>query len=496
MLSQQSKLSPRIILSTLPIPLIDRIIALLISNFYGKCRVTYKTKKDNLTPLERRSIVTLASVYGLRMFGLFLILPVLAIYSEQLEGATPMMMGIALGIYGITQAIFQIPFGMLSDRFGRKPLIIFGLLIFAAGSLVAAASSTIGGVIIGRALQGAGAIAAVVLALTSDLTREDQRTKAMAIIGMTIGFSFLLALIAAPILEFFIGVKGLFVMTAVLALASIFVVWKLVPTPVQTFNLEVRAVPTKMLRLLRNPQLIRLDAGIFILHFVLMAMFVVVPVIMLEQLDLQTHKHWQVYVPALLASIVFMVPMIILSSRKTWLMRIFVSAICILLFSQILLLWRPMGINGLIVCLFFFFWGFNLLEAMLPSLVSRVAPAASKGSAMGVYNTFQFTGVFFGGFLGGTLYGAYGVNAVFALCACLLILWVYIVRSAPQIRLLDSLVVTFTVDAGSDCKTKLEAVEGIEEVIIMQGERIAYLKVDKERLDVEAMEAIIGLNYI
>ncbi|MFT5135841.1 MAG: MFS family permease [Arenicella sp.] len=458
--------------------------------------MTQKTNKESLTPLERRSVATLASVYGLRMFGLFLILPVLAIYAEQLEGATPMMMGIALGIYGITQAIFQIPFGMLSDRFGRKPLIIFGLLIFAFGSLVAAASSTIGGVIMGRALQGAGAIAAVVLALTSDLTREDQRTKAMAIIGMTIGFSFLLALIAAPILEFFIGVKGLFIMTAVLACASILVVWKLVPTPVQTFNLEVRAVPTKMLQLLRNPQLIRLDFGIFILHFVLMAMFVVVPVILLEQLQLQTHEHWRVYVPALLASIVFMVPMIILSSRKAWLMRIFFAAICILLVAQILLIWRPMGINGLIVCLFFFFWGFNLLEAMLPSLVSRVAPAASKGSAMGVYNTFQFTGVFFGGFLGGTLYGAFGVNTVFGMCAFLLLIWTYIVTSAPQIRLLDSLVVTVSAQAGSDCKMQLEAVEGIEEVIIMEGERTAYLKVDKERLDIKSMEAIIGFNYL
>jgi MFS family permease len=177
-------------------------------------------------------------------------------------------------------------------------------------------------------------------------------------------------------------------------------------------------------------------------------------------------------------------------------MRIFFAAICILLVAQALLIWRPMGINGLIVCLFFFFWGFNLLEAMLPSLVSRVAPAASKGSAMGVYNTFQFTGVFFGGFLGGTLYGAFGVNAVFGICAFLLFVWACIVWSAPQIRLLDSLVVTVSARAGSDCKIQLESVEGIEEVIIMEGERTAYLKVDKERLDTKAMEAIIGLNYL
>ena len=224
--------------------------------------------KNTLTSLERKSIVALASVYGLRMFGLFLILPVLAIYAEQLNGASPMLMGIALGIYGITQAIFQIPFGMLSDRFGRKPMIIIGLSIFAIGSLVAAVSDSISGVIFGRALQGAGAIAAVVLALTSDLTRENQRTKAMALIGMTIGASFLLALIVAPILQVFIGVQGLFVMTACMAVMSMLVIWKAVPTPAQTFNLEVRAVPTQMLDLLKHSQLIRLDLGIFILHFI------------------------------------------------------------------------------------------------------------------------------------------------------------------------------------------------------------------------------------
>ena len=337
---------------------------------------------SSLNRLEKRSITALASVYGLRMFGLFLILPVLAIYAEQLDGSSPMLMGVALGVYGITQAIFQIPFGVMSDKFGRKPIIIFGLVIFIIGSLVAAFSSTISGVIIGRALQGAGAIASVVLALTSDLTRENQRTKAMAFIGMTIGLSFLLALIFAPILEFVIGVKGLFILTAVLAGISIFVVHKVVPTPVQTFNLEVRAVPRRMLGLLKHPFLIRLDLGIFILHFVLTAMFVVVPVILLEQLKLPTQSHWKVYVPALLASIVFMVPMIILSSKKKWLMRVFLAAISILLFAQCLLMWRPLGVMGMTVCLFFFFWGFNLLEAMLPSLVSRVAPAAGKGSAL------------------------------------------------------------------------------------------------------------------
>ena len=445
--------------------------------------------KTSFTSLERKSIAALAGIYGLRMFGLFLILPVLAIYAEQLEGATPMLMGIALGVYGITQAIFQIPFGILSDRFGRKPLIVIGLLIFTLGSLVAAFSSSVGGVIIGRALQGAGAIAAVILALTSDLTRENQRTKAMAIIGMSIGFSFLLALISAPFLAFFIGVPGLFILTALLALCSILVIWKLLPTPVQCSNLEVRAVPRTMLTLLRNPQLIRLDAGIFILHFILTAMFVVVPVILLDQLSLSAEEHWRVYVPALLLSIVFMIPLIILSSRKRWLIRIFLSAICIVLFAQVLLVWRPLGILGMTACMFFFFWGFNLLEAMLPSLVSRLAPAASRGSAMGVYNTFQFMGVFFGGFVGGSLYGSVGISAVFIVCGLLLLVWVWLIQSTPQFELLDSLVVTVSGDA---CRMDLEQVTGVEEVIILQGESIAYLKIDTDILDKAALQAALN----
>jgi len=445
------------------------------------------TKLNNL---EKRSITALASVYGLRMFGLFLILPVLAIYAEQLD-ASPMLMGIALGIYGITQAIFQIPFGMLSDKFGRKPIILIGLGVFIVGSLIAAFSNSINGVIIGRALQGAGAIAAVILALTSDLTRENQRTKAMAFIGMTIGMSFLLALISAPFLEFFIGVKGLFVLTAILALASMLVIWKGVPNPVQTHNLEVKAVPKKMLELLKHKHLIRLDLGIFILHFVLTAMFVVVPIILLEQLNLSTQDHWKVYVPALLVSIIFMIPMIILSARKHLVMRIFLAAICILLFAQSLLMWRPLGVLGMTICLFFFFWGFNLLEAMLPSLVSRVAPAAGKGSAMGVYNTFQFLGVFFGGFIGGTIYGSVGITAVFIMSGLLLLLWAWLVYSAPELKLLDSLVVKVAPSAHMGCSELLEAVEGVEEVIILEGQSTAYLKVDKERLDQQALDQIV-----
>ncbi len=446
---------------------------------------------NQLTPIEKRSIFALASVYGLRMFGLFLILPVLAIYAEQLDGATPVLMGLALGVYGIFQAVFQIPFGLLSDRFGRKPIIVIGLLIFIAGSVVAALSTTIWGVVVGRALQGAGAIAAVVLALTSDLTRENQRTKAMAMIGITIGFSFMLALLAAPWLEFFIGVPGLFFMTAILAALSIAVIIKVVPTPVQTLNLDVKPIPSQMWQLLRNPQLIRLDVGIFILHFVLTAMFVVVPIVLLQELQLDTNQHWSVYLPALLASVLFMVPMVILASKKERVSSIFLIAVCLLVLAQLCFLFRPMSVMGIMACLFVFFWGFNVLEAMLPSLVSRLAPAACKGSAMGVYNTFQFTGIFFGGLLGGLLYGQYGVNAVFVLCAVLLLVWAFILFKAPNMRLLDSMVVRIKPSQHQDCKQALESIAGIEEAIVIENEPVAYLKVDKDKLDQAALDQII-----
>ena len=447
---------------------------------------------NSLNQLEKKSIFALASVYGLRMYGLFLILPVLAIYAEDLEGATPVLMGIALGVYGITQAIFQIPFGFLSDKFGRKPVILIGLTIFVIGSLVAAFSTTITGVIIGRALQGGGAIAAVVLALTSDLTRENQRTKAMAMIGMTIGLAFMLALLTAPWLASMISVPGLFAMTAVLAVMSMIVIVKVVPTPVQSRNLEVRPEPIRMFKLLRHPQLFRLDIGIFILHFVLTSMFVAVPIILSQELKLDTSEHWSVYLPSLLASVVLMVPLIILSAKKERVQKIFFVAVCLLLASQLMLLFGSHGTFALTLCLLVFFWGFNLLEAMLPSLVSRLAPAASKGSAMGVYNTFQFMGIFFGGFLGGVLYGRFGTSAVFVMSGALLIVWAVILYRAPTMKLLDSLVIQIDADADYCCKTALEKVEGVEEVIIIDGESVAYLKVDKAQLDQAALDQIIA----
>jgi len=424
------------------------------------------------------------------MYGLFLLLPVLVIHAEQLQGATPMLMGIALGVYGMTQAIFQLPFGFLSDKYGRKEMITVGLLLFVIGSLIAAASSTIEGVILGRAVQGMGAIAAVVLALTSDLTRESQRSKAMAIIGMSIGAAFLLALMSAPILEFWIGVRGLFIMTAVFAVLALILIWLVVPTPVPTRNMDVRPVPAQMWSLLKDQSLLKLDIGIFLLHFTLTASFVIVPIVLLEGLDLDTSEHWKIYLPALLGSIPFMALMVITASSPTRNKWVFFASICLLVLAQVLLVIRPVNSLLVTVALFFFFWGFNTLEALLPSLVSRLAPAAGKGSAMGVYNTFQFTGVFFGGFFGGLLYGQFGVTATFVLLGLVLVWWAWFAYKSDPFRLLDSLTVKINPAIRDVCREAFRDIEGVEEVIVFKGESVAYLKVDKSRLDTAALDAL------
>ena len=448
--------------------------------------------KSALSSIEKRSISALATIFGLRMFGLFLLLPVLSIYAEQIEGSTPFLIGLAMGVYGITQALLQIPFGIMSDHFGRKKIITLGLVIFAIGSIVAGLSTDITGVIIGRALQGAGAIAAVVLALTADLTREDQRTKAMAFIGISIGLAFMLALIGAPLLEPLIGVQGMFFMTAILSLLAIVLLWKTVPTPVQAKNLDVKAIPNQMLKLLFNKHLLRLDLGIFSLHFVLTAIFVVVPIMLFEQLELATNRHWQVYIPALLASVAFMIPLIILSTKRRLVMPVFFIAICILFIGQLLLLWRPLTLFGITFCLFVFFWGFNTLEAMLPSLVSQVAPAQSKGSAMGVYNTFQFTGVFLGGIAGGFVYGVASFNGVFIMCALLLFIWGVLTIVGPKPDLYHSYMTKLPDDDNKKWLFNLSQISGVKTVTILAEDNTAYLKIDKYLFDEQSLRDVLS----
>lgn len=373
-----------------------------------------------MTSSELRAGASLAGIFGLRMLGLFLILPVFAVHAPKLAGGENLtLVGVALGAYGLVQALLQIPFGMASDRWGRKPLIVAGLLFFAAGSFLAASADDIWTTIAGRSLQGAGAIASVVVALAADLTREGHRTKVMAMIGASIGLSFALSLVAAPALYRWIGMGGLFALTGVLSLSGIGVVLALVPDAPP----HVHAAPESGgLSAAFHPELMRLNVGIFVLHLVQMAMFVVVPPLLVEA-GLAVAEHWKFYLPVVLLSFALMAPPVFLADRRNRAKPVLLASVALLVAAQAGLTAFGHGLAQLSALLLAFFVAFNVLEALLPSLVTRLAPAHARGAAIGVYNTTQTLGLFFGGLAGGWLAQHYGAAAVFGCCAVSSLAW-------------------------------------------------------------------------
>jgi len=395
------------------------------------------SQKFKISPLERRAASSLGGIFGLRMLGLFMILPVFSLYAHQLKGFTPILMGIAIGAYGLTQAFLQIPFGLLSDRIGRKKVIIIGLLIFSAGSVLAAVSDSIYGVIAGRALQGAGAIAAAIMALLADLTRIETRTKAMAILGGSIGMSFTLALLLGPILNGIIGVPGIFWLTSALALVGVLVVIYVVPQPADShFHTDTEPVLAQFGTILRNKQLLRLDYGIFCLHLLITASFVALPLLLRDTLQIPAAHHWWIYLPVLMLAVLVMFPFIIIAERHDKMKAVFLGAICTLILAEFGLYLFHQQTYQVVILLWLFFAGFNLMEASLPSLISKLAPPNSKGTAMGVYSSSQFLGAFCGGAAGGWLLGQYGPGGVFAGCAVVATSWLLLASSmqAPQSR--------------------------------------------------------------
>lgn len=378
-----------------------------------------------MTPLERRAGASLATLFGLRMLGLFLILPVFAVHAETLAGgSSAFLVGLALGIYGLTQGALQIPFGMASDRFGRKRVIVIGLVIFAAGSFIAAAATDIHVTILGRAIQGAGAISAAVVALLADLTSEENRTKAMAMVGATIGLTFALSLMAAPALYQWIGMDGIFILTGVLALGGIIVTLRFVPPEGSHAVDPTREVKATRLRdVLANAEMLRLNLGVFVLHAMQMAIFVVIPLAIVKYGRIAVGDHWKIYLPVVLVSFALMMPPILYAERNGRVKALFLAAIALLLVVQAgLALWsRELG--AVIVLLLAFFVAFNILEASLPSLVSKLAPAAVRGTAIGVYNTTQAIGLFAGGAAGGWIFQQWGERAVFVFGIALVALW-------------------------------------------------------------------------
>jgi len=379
----------------------------------------------NMNALERRASAGLSSIFALRMLGLFLVLPVFALEARKYPGGDdPAMIGLAMGIYGLTQGILQIPFGIASDKFGRKPVIILGLLVFAIGSVWAGCADSLQSLLVGRALQGAGAVSAAVTAMLADLTRDVVRTKAMALVGASISLMFALSLVLSPWLAGWIGLSGLFFLTAVLALGGMAVVRWTVPD--EPYNLGP-SDRSGLAEVVRDSGLMRLNFGVFILHAVQLAMWVAIPA-MLVQAGLDKLDHWQIYLPAVVASFVVM-GAVFAMERRGFLRAAFLAAVAMIAVVQLALLWVASitpSLHALAALLFLFFCGFNALEATMPSLTSRVAPQASRGAAMGLYNTLQSLGFFAGGWLGGLGAKLYGTQGIFVSCTLLMVLWLVV----------------------------------------------------------------------
>jgi MFS family permease len=450
---------------------------------------------DSMTPIELRASIGLASVYGLRMLGLFIILPIFAIYAEHLPGGeSHLLIGVALGAYGLTQAILQIPAGWLSDHYGRKPVIYTGLILFAIGSLVAASADNIYWIIAGRIIQGAGAINAAVMALTADLTHENHRTKAMAMIGMTIGFSFAVSMVLSPLLYASIGMSGIFIMTAVLAVFAILVVAFFIPNPAVTrFHTDTEANGKRLNEVLRNKDLLRLDFGIFSLHAILMSVFMQVP-FLLKDNGLHAAYHWKVYLPVMLLAFVFMVPPMIFADKKSKGKEVFMGAIALAGIAQLTLLIFHTNVLSVAFALLLFFIAFNLLEAMLPSLISKTAPLAAKGTAMGVYSSVQFMGAFVGATAGGFLMEHFGGNAVLIFAIVLLLLWLIVasgMQSPAAVRTKLYHLPDMSETSAQELQQKLKKIKGVREVMVVLAEQIVGIKVETSGFDEAGVEQLL-----
>jgi len=450
---------------------------------------------SGLNSIEKRAAFSLAAVFGLRMLGLFMILPVFAIYGAQLSGYSPIWLGLAIGAYGLTQALLQIPMGILSDKYGRKPIILIGLVIFCIGSIVAAMSDTIYGVVIGRFIQGMGAIASAILALAADLSREEQRPKVMATIGMFIGLSFTLAMILGPVVAEAFGLSGLFWMIAVLTIFAMLMIQFMVPNSVNKAPTgDNVALPAQITKLARHPELYRLNGGVFMLHMALTACFVTLPKQFVAS-GLALEDHWQLYLPTLLGSFFLMVPFMIIAIKKQKEKQMFTFAVALLTLALLSLWYLPSGFWSLVLSVVMFFTAFNYLEATMPSILSRLAPAGVKGSVMGIYSSSQFLGAFVGGILGGVLASSYGEKSIFLVMALFSLLWVLGAATMKPLKKSKSFsFATSIVDEqqADDIAQQLINMPGVLEATLMQSEAVAYLKVDDKVADLQAIKSMLN----
>lgn len=433
-------------------------------------------------------MASLASLYGFRMLGLFMVLPVLALYQHQYAGASPLLLGLALGVYGLTQAVLQIPLGLLSDKIGRRPVIVAGLLMFVLGSLVAAMADTMIGLVIGRGLQGMGAIASTLMAMVTDLTSEEKRTVAMASIGASIGLSFILAMIIGPLVAAMMGLSGIFWLTALLGITGIGIFLRFVPNVVSSHsNRETRADLSQVGSLLREPTLMRLNFGVFALHLALMAAFVVIPDILANELGLGGDQLWWVYLSLLGGGFVLMIPAMVLGEKFQRQKLSFCSAVVLLAVSVLVLGWQRTALVTPLMLLLFFA-AFNLLEASLPSWLSKACPAGSRGTAMGIYSTCQFFGAFVGGILGGWSLQQFGVDGLFIMLGIVMLGWWLAALGLQSPRPMQTLVLQIGDRAHEDFAKIISTITGVEDILIVKGEQLAYIKVDKQTVDMQSLK--------
>lgn len=449
---------------------------------------------SGLNAIEKKAAFSLATVFGLRMLGLFMILPVFAIYGPSIEGYSPVWLGLAIGAYGLTQALLQIPMGTLSDRLGRKPVILFGLLIFLIGSIVAANATNIYWIVAGRALQGMGAIASAVLALAADLSREEHRPKVMATIGMFIGLSFTVSMVLGPIVAESYGLSGLFWLTAILTSLAMLMVQFVVPNSISKAPRgDLVALPEQMKKLIKNGQLARLNVGVFVLHMVLTAIFVVMPTMFVEA-GVSIDKHWQIYLPTLFGSFFLMVPFMIIGLKKEKEHKMMSSSI-LLLAVTLFILWQfSTSLGVLILAMVTFFTAFNYLEATMPSMLSRIAPAGVKGSAMGVFTSSQFFGAFSGGLLGGLILDEYGQESIFIVMSGICVAWLLYSLGMKQLKKSKSFSFAFTAideETTDEVAEKLVAMKGVVEATLVHSEAVAYIKLNDKEADIVAIKTLL-----
>jgi MFS family permease len=451
-----------------------------------------------MTPRELRATGSLAAIFAMRLLGLFMIYPVFTAYARGLPGATPEMIGLALGAYGLTQGLLQIPFGLVSDRIGRKAVIAAGLVLFGIGSAVAALATTIDGVLLGRVLQGTGAVGSAILALVADLTREEVRTRAMAMVGMTIGLAFVAAIVLGPLIAGVIGVPGIFWLTAGLAAIGIAIALLAVPTPAAVLrHRDAEPVPALFARVLRDGELLRLDFGIFALHAVLTASFLAVPRLFGATLGLSAGRGWEVYLPVLLGSVVLMVPAVIVAEKGGRMKEVLLAAIALLAASVAALAFAGGHGAAVIAALVAFFTAFNIMEAMLPSLVTKTAPADAKGTATGVYSSAQFLGIFVGGAGGGWALSAGGTGGVLLFALGLALLWLVVAATMRRPGRYRSYLARCGRLARSEAgalASRLRSAPGVVEAVVAPDEGVAYLKIDPARFDAAQISRIIGAS--